>query len=141
MNYIKPVVLSLNDVAEGVYAASGAVPTSGTGSNISWSFREDGNHDSSSHAAEEPHPIRKYNIEIPAYMYGQLLHFTMDCRGPIRHAGFHHQIEETVVRTGNHVEGDFRVSANNKKYMYVCVDPEYAPEGFEIISASVSVKE
>ena len=141
--YNKPQVISVDDMAEGVYAASGGVgPTSGTGANITWTpDGEIGNHDTSSHAAEEPHPIQYYTFDIPANFYGQNLHFSLDCQGPIRHAGFRHQDDATVVRTGNHVEGDFHLSsADRTRKIYVCCDPEYAPAGLAILSASVTIK-
>lgn len=140
--YNKPQIVSVDDMAEGVYAASGAGATSGTGTNISWSFLSDGMHDTSSHAATDPHPIRKYSIVIPATYYDQWLHFTLDINGPgtIRHAGFHHQKEETVRRSGNHVEGDFKVSAENNKYIYVCVENGESLDDYSISNATVTLK-
>lgn len=134
--YSRPVVLGNEELAESVFNASGTT----AGVNVVLGTPTDGEHDTSSHAAEDPHPIRKYPIEIPAYLYGQVLHFSLDCRGPIRHAGFHHQDEATVIRTGNHVEGDFKVSADNKKYIYVCCDYENYPDALDIISVSVTPK-
>lgn len=137
-SYLKPQALLNEEMAEGIFAASGT-QVSGTGVNITWTVLSDGMHETTSHP-EDPHPIRKFSYEIPAMYYGQLLHFSIDARGPIRHGGFHHQIESTVTRTATHVEGDFKVSATNQKYFYLCVDTENAPDGFEIISVSVVPK-
>ena len=138
-NYLKPEIVAVGDLAEGVFAASGS-SISGSGTNVSWSIMEEGMHDTSSHAAEEPHPIRKYSITIPADYCDKLLHFSVDFRGPIRHGGFHHQLEETVIRSGNHVEGDFKVSASNRKYIYVCIDEGTDRSAFDILSAAVTLK-
>ena len=135
--YKKPEIIDVNDMSEGVYMTSGAAATSGVGTNVSWSFKEETpEHDG------RPHWIRYYNTTITDVFNGGAAHCTFDFQGPIRHGGIKHQVEETVVRSDNHVECDIlscKPGAHDYR-IYVCCDPEYYPDALNILSASIVPK-
>ena len=133
-SYEKPEIIVSDDLAEGVYAASGdAAPTSGVGVNVSWTERSsEPEHDG------RPHWIRKYNLSVPAAFEGKMVHYNFTLHGPVRHAGGHH--EQNKVLNGNILDFDVHYSSSHDNYLFVCCEPEYYPDGLTVLTGSCVLK-
>ena len=133
--YQKPTVLIEDDLAEGVYAASGAGATTGAGSNVTWAqFEEAPEHHG------DVHYIRKYRLTVPNTFEGHRVRYEFQLHGPVRHAGVHHQDESTNRIAANRLTCEVpKHSAAHNNYLYVCCDTEYYPDGLAVLSGSATM--
>ena len=133
--YERPLVVGAEELAEGVFTASGN--TAGIGTNVSWTLKEPDNpeHDG------RPHWIRKYALQIPETLSGQTLHGRFVAQGPLRHFGCHHEIEETVsFNKVDTVEFDVKFSTGHTYYIWACCEPEDYPGALTLLSGELIPK-